>query len=120
MKPKHWTPSELLEYVCTRPRMFAEDGSFGQIAAFVDGYYAAARALTDQGWAEWAGFRTWLADRAWEATGLARNLAWQAFIRRLYPDDQARLEHLPSLFAENPAWRGEGGEPSALAAKCLA
>ena len=92
------------------------------VAAYLDGYHAALQQLTGQNrdQTEWNGFRLWLADRCYKSHGIDRNLGWQSYIAKMYPDDETRFHQLPILFRAYQMWVAEGNDPLSFYTQWLA
>lgn len=80
--------ARILEYLRSRPGIVGLDGSFGQVAAFVEGVNAAQDGLF------LTGFREWLIVRA----GVGANLTWRGLVLLLaFPEEcEARNSALRS------------------------
>lgn len=82
---------QLIESICKRPEMYTMHGTFGEVAAFLDGYASAN--VRDQV-NSLAGFQVWLARRI----GSGNNRTWWGLLQIAYADDKTRLANLPLLY----------------------
>ncbi len=87
------------EAVFLRPRMYTHGGTFGEIIAFLDGYYSGMAKVDPDAPPvdEWAGFREWLARKL--------DAPWSEVLDRLIQVEsggdgsRAMLEHIQEFRA---------------------
>jgi hypothetical protein len=88
----------LVAAACRYPRIYTLDGTFQEVVAFLEGFYAALewrRAAPDEV-AEWKSVCEWLSGK------LQRGPSERYFeaLRRAYPEDGAALAQLATLWSE--------------------
>jgi hypothetical protein len=83
-----WSLDELVEMICTRPRMFVYNADFLQLASYVNGY-AAGRGY----FLELRDFQSWLADKYYAAKKIPRrNMVWDDVVKMATEPDSSELE----------------------------
>jgi hypothetical protein len=84
------------EAVLRRPSMYTVNGTFAEVACFLEGYYSGtAKANYDvPPVVEWSAFRRWLADRF----GVDSSVSFKS-IQQSYNDDCERLKALADWYA---------------------
>ena len=88
----------LVAAVCRAPKIYTLGGTFPEVVAFLEGFYAALewrRAAPDES-AEWKGFCEWLSERLQRGP---RERYFEA-LRRAYPEDAAAREQLATRWSE--------------------
>lgn len=90
------TWARLIEVACTHPRMVAGTGTFVEVSAWLNGYYAGSKRGSPEMAEEWDSFTAWLQKRL----RYPRNWGWpRVFIER-FPEDSVALEQLRLLHTE--------------------
>ena len=95
------TFQETVRHVCKYAEMYVGERRLVTVAAWLNGYTEALlqnENSTDR--ASMSGFREWLSSRLYASHGMAPNFAWEAYIERLYSDDEEALKQLPLLIDE--------------------
>ena len=94
---------DILRQVCHRPAMFIGRGGFEKVAAFLDGVHWGISKLYP-GERDATGFRYfhwWLVCRFRDRKDGMANLAWSAYLRALFPDDDELYLKLPDMFVQS-------------------
>ena len=93
---------EILESICKRPELYVDERRFQTVAAWLRGYSGGLIASHDGDSSKigLSGFQDWLSAKFYASHGIGRNLIWEGYIIRLYPDDNQALDQLPILFNE--------------------
>ena len=93
---------QMIEFICERPEMYVNERRFKTVAAWLNGYSGGLIHCHngDKSQIGLSGFQDWLSAKFYASHGIGRNLIWEGYIIRLYPDDNQALEQLPVLFNE--------------------
>lgn len=89
----------LVEAICRRPAMYTLNGTFGEAACFLEGFYTAESRGNVASAVEWGDFQKWLKKQLHHAD----NVTWFAAVWNAYADDAAAIDGLAALYARYQA-----------------
>ena len=107
--------AKLVRMMCSTPRMFARNGRFEEVVAWLQGFEAGLH-NTDRGFLSvWDGFMDWLPKRLRYPDANV----WGYEFRKRYPDDEIALAEFRNLFAEYQGSEVAGTSPNLIERICI-
>jgi len=88
------TFTDVVGFICKRPKMYTMNGTFAEVIAFIDGYTSADSVKKSR--MEWHGFSSWLAKRLEYSDAIVA----AEYLRERYPSDDEAIDELAQRYAE--------------------